>query len=163
MIYRNMFLAAHAAALLIVSSAYAQQAPSKPDTTLPVVKALTMLSTTIPSSDIDRSIAFYTKGLGMTVQGKMEMGRVIEVPLLFPGGGTNLMLQKPKAEGTTLPVRGALSRIILMVPDLKALEAQLKAAGYQLKGPINEMAQYKVAVAHVEDPDGNHIELIQRL
>jgi len=129
----------------------------------PAAKALTMMSTSIPSSDIDRSIAFYTKGLGMTVTRRMEMGSIVEVPLDFPGGGANLILQHPKAEGASLPIRGSLSRILLLVPDLKALEAHLNAAGYQLKGKINEMAQYKVAVAQLEDPDGNHIELIQRL
>ena len=113
--------------------------------------------------EVQRSIAFYTKGLGMTVTRRMEMGSVIEVPLEFPGGGASLILQHPKAAGATLPIRGALSRILLLVPDLKALEAQLNAAGYKLKGKINELAQYKVAVAQLEDPDGNHIELIQRL
>jgi len=161
--YRNRLFVASAIALLHVAGAVAQQAPAKTETTLPTVTALTMMSTSVPSSDIDRSIAFYTKGLGMTVRGRVEMGAVTEVPLLFPGGGPNLMLLKPKADGAALPIRGSLSRVILMVPDLKALEAQLKSAGYQLKGPINEMKQYKVSVAHIEDPDGNHIELIQRL
>jgi catechol 2,3-dioxygenase-like lactoylglutathione lyase family enzyme len=141
----------------------AEPAPTKKDTSPIVAKALTMMSTSIPCSDLDRSIAFYTKGLGMTVSGRVAMGAIIEVPLEFPGGGANLILQHPKAEGTSLPIRGSLSRILLLVPDLKALETQLNAAGYALKGKINEMAQYKVAVAQLEDPDGNHIELIQRI
>ena len=160
--YRTMILAAGAGLLLSATSAQAQQTQAASDAALPAVKALTMMAASVPCSDVDRSITFYTKGLGMTVRGRVEMGSVIEVPIMFPGGGAYLLLQKPKAEGTPLPIRGALNRIGLMVPDLKALEAQLKAAGYQLKGPINEMKQYRVAVAHVEDPDGNHLELIQR-
>ena len=80
---------------------------------------------------------------------------------MFPGGGAYLMLQHPKAEGTALPVRGSLNRIVLNVPDVKALEAQLKAAGYQLRGSIREIAQFKVAVAMIEDPDGLALELIE--
>lgn len=155
--------AACATASLSFAAAHAAEPAAKNDVAPPVVKALTMMSTSLPSSDIDRSIAFYTKGLGMTVAGRMEMGPVIEVPLNFPGGGANLILQHPKAEGASLPIRGPLSRVILMVPDLKALEAQLNAAGYSFKGKINEIAQYKVAVAQLEDPDGNHLELIQRI
>ena len=50
----------------------------------------------------------------------------------------------------------------MIVPDLIALEAQLKAAGYKLKAAINEIRQYHVSVGQLEDPDGNQIELIQR-
>jgi catechol 2,3-dioxygenase-like lactoylglutathione lyase family enzyme len=142
----------------------AAELPAAKNTTAPAeVKPLAMMSTSIPSSNLERSIAFYTKGLGMTVVGRMDMGAVIEVPLDFPGGGANLILQYPKTAGTSLPIRGSLSRIILLVPDLKVLAAQLNLAGYQLKGKINELTQYKVAVAQLEDPDGNHIELIQRI
>jgi catechol 2,3-dioxygenase-like lactoylglutathione lyase family enzyme len=115
-----------------------------------------------PSSDVERSIDFYTKGLGMTVRGRVEMGNITEVPLMFPGGGAYLLLQHSSIASTPLPIRGSLNRIALIVPDLKALEAQLKSAGYQLKGSISEMPKYRVSVAHVEDPDGNQIELVQR-
>ena len=158
--YRKMLMAASAFAWLSMAGAQGQ---STSDAAPKPVKALTMMAASIPCSDLDRSIAFYTKGLGMTMAGKVEMGSVTEVPLMFPGSGAYLMLQYPKTAGTQLPIRGALNRIVLNVPDLKALETQLKSAGYQLKGKINEMAQYKVAVAHVEDPDGNHLELVQRI
>jgi catechol 2,3-dioxygenase-like lactoylglutathione lyase family enzyme len=160
--HRTTLLTASAIALLSMTVAQSQQAPATDATIVPPVKALAMMFASIPSSDIERSIAFYTKGLGMTVRGQVEMGKVIEVPLMFPGGGAYLLLQQSKTTGTPLPTRGSLNRIALIVPDLKALQDQLKAAGYPLKGPINEMAQYRVSVAHVEDPDGNHLELIQR-
>jgi catechol 2,3-dioxygenase-like lactoylglutathione lyase family enzyme len=121
------------------------------------------MASCIPSSDLERSIAFYTNGLGMTLGGRVEMGTVVEAPLMFPGGGTYLMLQHPKAAGTALPPRGALNRVVLAVPDVKALVARLAAAGYQIKGKVNENSQYRVTIAQLEDPDGNHIELVQRL
>lgn len=143
------------------AGAQAQPAPARNDAALPPVKAVTMMAAAIPSSDLDKSIAFYTKGLGMTLAGRIEMGTIVEAPLMFPGSGAYLMLQHPKAAGTTMPPRGALNRLILAVPDLKALAAQLGAAGYPVK--VNENAQYRVAVAMLQDPDGNHIELVQRL
>lgn len=159
--YRNLLLVASVAALLNITSLHAEQPPAKDAATQPM-KQLAMMAASMPSADLDRSIAFYTKGLGMTVAGKMEMGTVVEVPLMFPGGGAYLLLLHPKTNTTALPVRGSTNRLVLNVPDLKALEAQLKAAGYQLKGPINEVPQHHVSVAHVEDPDGNHLELVQR-
>jgi predicted enzyme related to lactoylglutathione lyase len=150
------------AALLSVSAAHAQAAPARTEAALPAVKALVLMASAIPCSDLERSIAFYTKGLGMTSAGRIEMGTVTEAPLMFPGGGTYLMLLRPKA-GPPQALRGPHNRIILNVPDLKVLVAQLNAAGYQIKGKVNESTQYRVAIAHVEDPDGNHIELVQRL
>jgi predicted enzyme related to lactoylglutathione lyase len=160
--YRQIVLWSTAMTLLSVANAHAQQTSPPNEATPPAARALTMMSASLPCSDIERSIAFYTKGLGMTVRGRIDMGSVIEVPMTLPGGGANLMLLHPKAEGTALPVRGELSRILLQVPDLKALEAQLNANGYKLTAPIKEMMQHRVAVAHIVDPDGNHLELIQR-
>ena len=133
---RKRLLAAGAAALLSITGAWSAETPGTNEATVPPVNALAMMAVSIPCADLDRSIDFYTKGLGMTLRGRVEMGNVIEAPIMFPGGGAYLLLQHPKAEGAPLPIRGPLNRIGLIVPDLKALEAQLKTAGYQLKGPI---------------------------
>ena len=85
-----------------------------------------------------------------------------EAPLAFPGGGSIIMLFKPKVEGAPAP-QPSLHRLVLAVPDLKALETKLIGAGYHLKAPIAEQAKYHVAVGQLDDPDGNHLELVQRL
>jgi lactoylglutathione lyase len=159
--HSSKLLVASAIAFLTVTGAQAQPAPSE-NAGPPAVTALTMMASAVPCSNLDRSVDFYTKGLGMTLGGRLEMGTVTEAPLMFPGGGAYLMLQNPKAAGTPLPPRSMLGRVILAVPDLKALEARLKSAGYHLKGPINEQPKYHVAVGMLEDPDGNAIELVQR-
>jgi predicted enzyme related to lactoylglutathione lyase len=158
----GLILVAIAAVVFGLSRAQAQSAPQANAAAPMPVKALAMMAAAIPSSDLDRSIAFYTKGLGMVSAGKVEMGSVTEAPLMFPGSGAYLMLQHPKTDGAALPARTMLNRIVLAVPDLKALQAQLAAAGYQLDGEIHEIAQYHVAVGQLEDPDGNHLELVQR-
>jgi hypothetical protein len=56
-----------------------------------------------------------------------------------------------------------LNRLILAVPDIKALGAKLIAAGYHLEAPIAQQAAYHVAVGQLQDPDGNRLELVQRL
>lgn len=151
-----------AAVFLAAVGARAQPGPAANDMAPQAVTATKLMASAVPSSDLDRSIAFYTKGLGMTSGGRMEMAKVTKAPLIFPGGGAYLMLQKPKEQGAPLPARGALGRVILAVPDLKALDAQLTAAGYHLKGGIHEEPQYHVAVGMIDDPDGNVIELVQR-
>ena len=160
---------AHAVVLLVTTAAAAlallpvsASADVKPDNAVAAAATdMVMMAVAVPSSDLERSVDFYTRGLGMTRAGTVEMGNVTEVPLAMPGGGTYIMLLKPKDEPAQLPARGALSRIILQVPDLKALEAQLKAAGYALTRSV-DLPQHKVSVGLLEDPDGNHIELVQR-
>jgi catechol 2,3-dioxygenase-like lactoylglutathione lyase family enzyme len=121
-----------------------------------------MMASSIPCSDLERSIAFYTNGLGMTLAGRIEMPSGTEAPLMFPGGGAYIILFKPRAEASG-PMHGSLNRIILAVPDIKALETKLIAAGYHLSAPIAQQPKYHVAVGQLEDPDGNHLELVQRL
>jgi catechol 2,3-dioxygenase-like lactoylglutathione lyase family enzyme len=139
------------------------QTATAPNRGPPAVTSLSMMASVLPCSDLDRSIAFYTKGLGMSSSGRIEMPSGTEAPLAFPGGGAMIMLFKPRAEGAVAASQASLHRLVLAVPDLKAVEAALIAAGYRLKGPIAEQAKYHVAVGQVDDPDGNHLELVQRL
>ncbi|MYM62839.1 hypothetical protein GSF27_05660 [Pseudomaricurvus sp. HS19] len=82
-----------------------------------------------------------------------------ELVLQFPGGGAVLLCQKPVDTDNTLPSRYGTSRLTILVPDLKALEKQLTASGYPLPEPIKVLPQYKVAITHITDPDGNQLEL----
>jgi catechol 2,3-dioxygenase-like lactoylglutathione lyase family enzyme len=123
-----------------------------------------MMASVLPCSDLDRSIAFYTNGLGMTLARRIDMPSGIEAPLMFQGGGPYIILFKPKAAGgAATAASSSLHRLVLAVPDIKALEARLIAAGYHLSAPIAQQAKYHVAVGQLEDPDGNHLELVQRL
>jgi predicted enzyme related to lactoylglutathione lyase len=158
MTHRKILLALSMAYSLSAAAA-APPAPSGTDMGPPPVTALSMMASSLLCSDLDRSIAFYTNGLGLTMRGRIENPSGTEVPLMFPGGGAYIILFKPKADGAA--PRGS-SRIILAVPDVKALEAKLVAAGYHLSSPIAEQPKYHVAVGQLEDPDGNHLELVQR-
>lgn len=150
-------LALTAFVTLAGTSAQGQAGPTPAPIGLAPVKAMTLMSAVVPSSDLEKSIAFYTLGLGMTAA---RGANPREIVLTLPGGGSNLMLLK-NADGANAPRPGP-SRVILQVPDMKALAARLHGAGYALKGEIREMPQYHLSVAQLEDPDGNALELIQR-
>jgi catechol 2,3-dioxygenase-like lactoylglutathione lyase family enzyme len=124
----------------------------------PVANGMTMMGTSIPSADFERSVAFYTKGLGMTAA---QGAGPNEMVVMFPGGGATILLQKTRESADSTAVRPSLGRLTFLVPDLKVLADRLAAAGYPL-GRINVMAQYHVSVAQTKDPDGNSIELVQR-
>lgn len=141
-----------------LAAAHAQPAP---DPGMPAASTLKVMSATFRSSDLDRSIAFYTKALGLKPMGRVDNPKVTEVPLVFPGGDMSLLLIQPKAAAETA-AKPRIGRVILAVPDLKALEARIVAAGYRLSSPVRGNTQHHVMVAEVADPDGNELELVQR-
>ena len=120
-----------------------------------------MLGAAVPVTNLERTLDFYTKGLGMQATPRRDAGAVTEEPLTFPGGGAYLILLLPKTPAAAYSPPPT-QRVILDVPDLKALESRLKSNGYQLDAPIYENPQYHYAVGHMNDPDGNHLELVQR-
>jgi predicted enzyme related to lactoylglutathione lyase len=157
MIHHKNVWAITATALLTAAAADGQS-PQK-EMAPPPVKELTMMAAAVPVTDVDRAVDFYTKGMGMAVPaGASPPG---ETSLNFPGGGVYIILMKARADGVVAP-RTLANRVILAVPDLKALDARLTAAGYHLNGKINNLAQYHVSVGMVQDPDGNYFELVQR-
>lgn len=155
--------AAAVMAALACGAAQAQTlAQTSPSAGPPAARALGVMSATFATTDLDRSIAFYTKGLGLTAAGRMERQEVTEVPLLFPGGGVSLLLMKWKGDAASPHGKPRIGRLILNVPDLRALAARLATAGYSLQRPIAEQPQFHILVGLVEDPDGNQLELVQR-
>lgn len=121
-------------------------------------------------SDIDASIAFYRDMLGMreirretfeTVQftvvymgyGEEEDGAVVELTHNWENDGYE--------QGT------AFGNITLAVEDVFAVEAFLKVNGVKILRPAGELPftpkeTGKVfTLAHIEDPDGYRIELMQ--
>ena len=145
-------------ALAAAGAAMAQPAPVMP----PPPKAPGLMSATFAVTDLDRAITFYTRGLGLKVAGRIENPHATEVALLFPAGGPSLLLIKAR---TPQPATGGpprIGRVIVDVPDLKGLAAQLAAAGYALAWSPSENPQHHVLVALARDPDGNELELVQR-
>ena len=147
---RRALALALACGLIVLAAAPAARAE-------PPAPALSLLAAAIPSTDLARSTAFYTEGLGMKAAGRVGP-TAAEAPLLFPGGGAILMLVRQ--DGAAPPA--SPKRVVLSTPDLAALAARLAAAGHPLKAAPHANPGLHVIVGMVEDPDGNVLELVQR-
>jgi glyoxylase I family protein len=111
-------------------------------------------------TDMDRSVEFYTKQLGFTVdlrQGN-AFAKVSAGPLalLLSGDGSSGARPLP---GGVKQTPGGYNRIVLRVEDLPARIEELKAAGAKFRnemevGPGGRQIQ-------IEDPDGNPVELFE--
>jgi lactoylglutathione lyase len=125
-----------------------------------------LLHTMLRVMDLDASLEFYTKHLGMKLLRKRDFpsGRFT---LAFVGYGDeceNTVLeltynwdQKEKYE-----IGNAYGHIAIGVPDIYAACERLAKAGVKIPRPPGPMKHGGLPIAFIEDPDGYRIELIER-
>jgi lactoylglutathione lyase len=115
--------------------------------------------------DLDRSIDFYTKQLGMTLRTRkdFESGRFTLAFVGYDGvEGFEVELthnwdqKEPYEKGT------GYGHLALAVPDIYAACERLAAAGVSIPRPPGPMKHGGSVIAFIEDPDGYKIELISR-
>ena len=148
---------------------------------MPTVSGIDHFGVTV--ADVERSLAFWRGQLGLQVAGRgivecehldrlvaLHDTRIEWVELRIPDGGTVELSQYHQPVGVPTdpgeenePGRSHLS---LLVDDLGALLAQLRAAGVRARTtepvdvPVGSYAGGKAA--YVFDPDGVEVELIER-
>ena len=115
--------------------------------------ATRMEGVSIPVSDLERSVAFYTR-LGFTVEQRDPSGKGFA--LLRTEGGT-IGLQRRKAEADRT-FRDGL-HIELHTDDIDGLYAELQAQGIEVETPPRDLPWERVMV--LRDPDGFRVEYAQ--
>ncbi|MGE4281995.1 MAG: lactoylglutathione lyase [Magnetospirillum sp.] len=124
-----------------------------------------MLHTMIRVGDLDKSIAFYTGLLGMTLLRRTDYpdGRFT---LAFVGYGdekSNTVLELTHNWDTpSYDLGNGFGHVALGVPDIYATCEQLAQAGAKITRPPGPMKHGSTVIAFIEDPDGYKIELIER-
>ena len=110
--------------------------------------------------DVAASIAFYEEHLGFAIEqdARPAFASVTR-------GALRLLLSGPGSSGARAmpdgrqPVAGGWNRILLLVPDLKAVVERLKSAGLAFRNDI--ITGVGGSQILLEDPSGNVIELFQ--
>ncbi len=119
----------------------------------------------IRSSDMERSLEFYTNLLGMVLHRKKEIpqNRAEVAFLKDPGGEFSLELthyddQKEFIQADYM--NRTFDHIAFRVEDLNALVERIKKEGFNVTDEPFELSPGNW-LAFIEDPDGTLIELIQ--
>lgn len=125
-----------------------------------------MLHTMLRVRDLEKSLAFYTGHLGMTLLRKRDFpgGRFT---LAFVGYGdesSNTVLELTHNWDREEPydLGSGYGHIALGVPDIHGTCAKLEAAGVAIPRPPGPMKHSSTVIAFIEDPDGYRVELIER-
>ncbi|HUT48013.1 MAG TPA: lactoylglutathione lyase [Alphaproteobacteria bacterium] len=125
-----------------------------------------MLHTMVRVRDLEKSLDFYTRLLGMTLLRRKD----------FPGGKFTLAFVGYGEEGDTAVLElthnwdqeepydlgSGYGHIAIGVPDIYGTCAQLEQEGATIPRPPGPMQHGSTVIAFVEDPDGYKVELIER-
>jgi lactoylglutathione lyase len=112
--------------------------------------------------DLDRSVDFYTRVLGLQEKFKIDIGELHEVLVAGEGDASSILLVKhTDRAGSPVPGSG-FEKIVFLTDDVAALYQQaITEGGASVREP-QPMAEMGVTIALVHDPDGYLLELIQQ-
>ncbi|WP_085317001.1 lactoylglutathione lyase [Derxia lacustris] len=123
-----------------------------------------MLHTMLRVGDLDRSLAFYTGVLGMTLLRRQDFpdGRFT---LAFVGYGpedSNTVIELTHNWDTpSYELGAAYGHIALGVDDIHSTAEAIRAAGGKIVREPGPMKHGTTVIAFIEDPDGYKVELIE--
>lgn len=111
-------------------------------------------------TDLERSIRFYTEGLGLQVASRLPGKPGPGAVLTAPGSARTpfILLRQRSPEVRSAPplaLGDGLSRIMIRVPDAAQAAARLKDAGYSVPDAEGKL------IFFVSDPDGYRFEIMQ--
>jgi lactoylglutathione lyase len=124
------------------------------------------LHTMIRVKDLDRSIDFYTRHLGMKLlrRSDNEHGRFTLAFLGYGDEDDSTVIELTYNWGHDEPYElgTAFGLLAVGVPDLYACCEALEREGVSIPRPPGPMKGGRFPIAFIEDPDGYRIELIER-
>ena len=142
----------------------AEATPAKAGTT--GFEGSRLLHTMLRVRDLDKSLDFYTRLLGMKVLRKKDFPTG-EFTLAFVGYGeeesatvVELTYNWPRKE--PYPIGEAFGHLAISTPDIYGACERLAAEGVKVPRPPGPMKHGGAVIAFIEDPDGFKIELIER-
>ena len=124
------------------------------------------LHTMIRVLDLDKSVGFYTKLMGMTELRRREVPGG-KYTLCFLGYAANpdqaeIELTHNWDQKTPYEVGTGFGHFAVGVPDVAAACEAVSSGGGKVTRPAGPVQHGTTIIAFVEDPDGYKIELIQR-
>ena len=111
-------------------------------------------------TDVERSIAFYTKALGFKLDQSMApaFARISYNDLTLWLAGPQSSAARPTPDGRR-PEPGGWNRLVVDAEDLVSRVAEMKRAGLRFRNDVVVGPGGKQIL--LEDPDGNLVELFE--
>ncbi len=123
------------------------------------------LHTMIRVGDLEKSVAFYTKMLGMKELRRSDVpdGKYTLVFVGYAANPDQAVIELTYNYGVDkYEIGTGFGHLAISVPDAAAACAAVKAAGGKVTREAGPVKFGTTVIAFVEDPDGYKIELIER-
>lgn len=125
-----------------------------------------LLHTMIRVRDLEKSLDFYTRLLGMTLLRRQDYpsGKFTLAFVGYGGESDHTVIELTHNWGREEPyeIGTGFGHLALGVPDIHTTCRDLAAAGVKIPRPPGPMAHGSTVIAFAEDPDGYKIELIEK-
>ncbi len=136
------------------------------ETGKPSSEGFRFLHTMIRVRDLEKSLDFYTRLLGMTLTRKTDFpsGKFTLAFVGYDDGGANTEIELTHNWGHDEPYElgNGFGHLAIGVPDIYGTCEALEKEGVPIPRPPGPMKHGGSVIAFVEDPDGYKIELIER-
>lgn len=121
--------------------------------------------TKIQVKDVASAESFYSEALGLETIGRVNFGEgermMHEVIMALPGAPAPNLIFTTYPNGPC-PAPGEVTTGF-MVDDLDAALERAKAAGATIDIPVTEIAEHRLRLAFILDPQGHRIELLEQM
>lgn len=117
----------------------------------------------VRTCDLDAALKFYVDGLGMRIIGRLDVSesRATAVYVGFEVGATSIELAYYWDVKEGYSPGSGFGHIAIGVPDVESAVRKLEEIGMQILLRPTILVEGMTRIAHVKDPDGYTIELVQ--
>lgn len=119
---------------------------------------VSMAAIGIGVSDMERSVDFYVRVLGMTKQQQFSLPNMEEVIVGFEGSPSVALMHY--TDGSEQHYRDNPVKIVFNVPDPAAVVAKIRSENLEVIADAMPFEPLKLIVGLAKDPDGYTIELL---
>lgn len=120
-----------------------------------------LLHTRMRVNDLERTVAFYEKALGLRVSRRHTSPRGAQLAFLAtPNSEEEIEICQLK-DAPPVSVQPDLMHLAFEVEDLEAFAAELKTKGFSLSDGPTKTSSGSV-IAFIDAPEGYEVELIER-
>jgi catechol 2,3-dioxygenase-like lactoylglutathione lyase family enzyme len=113
----------------------------------------------IPSTDQDRSIAFYVESLDFEKRTDVPFGGGYRWVEVYPPGGTTGIALAPPRESDPTAVQAGIS---LTTDDIDETHAHLRSSGVDVDAEVSRMGDPVPPMFWFRDPDGNTLMVVEQ-